>query len=93
MSEEQIQEITSPEPQNNTELDSLKDSVDGLERKNLELIRKLKAYKAIPDGVDVQELLDFKQKAVQADLEQQGKYGEARQALLHDRCNLPRRTR
>ena len=52
MSEEQIQEITSPEPQNNTELDSLKDSVDGLERKNLELIRKLKAYKAIPDGVN-----------------------------------------
>ena len=81
MSEEQIQEITSPEPQNNAELDSLKNSVEGLERKNLELIRKLKAYKAIPDGVDVQELLDFKQKAVQADLEQQGKYGEARQAL------------
>ena len=81
MSEEQIQEITSPEPQNNVELDSLKNSVEGLERKNHELIGKLKAYKAIPDGVDVQELLDFKQKAVQADLEQQGKYGEARQAL------------
>jgi len=81
MSEEQIQEITSPEPQNNAELDSLKNSVEGLERKNHELIGKLKAYKAIPDGVDVQELLDFKQKAVQADLEQQGKYGEARQAL------------
>ena len=70
MSEEQIQETTSSEPQNNVELDSLKNSVEGLERKNHELIGKLKAYKAIPDGVDVQELLDFKQKAVQADLEQ-----------------------
>ena len=47
MSEEQIQEITSPEPQNNAELDSLKNSVEGLERKNHELIGKLKAYKGI----------------------------------------------
>jgi len=37
--------------------------------------------KAVPDGVDVQELLDFKAKAEQENLEKQGKYGEARQAL------------
>ena len=81
MSEEQIQETTSSEPQNNVELESLKGSVEALERKNHELIGKLKKTKAIPDGVDVQELLDFKAKAEQADLEKQGKYGEARQAL------------
>ena len=81
MSEEQIQETTSSEPQNNAELESLKGSVEALERKNHELIGKLKKTKTIPDGVDVQELLDFKAKAKQADLEKQGKYGEARQAL------------
>ena len=81
MSEEQIQETTSSEPQNNAELESLKGSVEALERKNHELIGKLKKTKAIPDGVDVQELLDFKAKAEQENLEKQGKYGEARQAL------------
>ncbi len=81
MSEDQIQETTSSEPQNNAELESLKGSVEALERKNHELIGKLKKTKTIPDGVDVQELLDFKAKAEQADLEKQGKYGEARQAL------------
>ena len=81
MSEEQIQETTSSEPQNNVELESLKGSVEALERKNHELIGKLKKTKAIPDGVDVQELLDFKAKAEQENLEKQGKYGEARQAL------------
>ena len=81
MSEEQIQETTSSEPQNNAELESLKGSVEALERKNHELIGKLKKTKTIPDGVDVQELLDFKAAAEQADLEKQGKYGEARQAL------------
>ncbi len=81
MSEEQIQETTSSEPQNNAEFESLKGSVEALERKNHELIGKLKKTKAIPDGVDVQELLDFKAKAEQENLEKQGKYGEARQAL------------
>jgi len=81
MSEEQIQETTSSEPQNNAELESLKGSVEALERKNHELIGKLKKTKTIPDGVDVQELLDFKAKAEQENLEKQGKYGEARQAL------------
>ena len=81
MSEEQIQETTSSEPQNNVELESLKGNVEALERKNYELIGKLKKTKAIPDGVDVQELLDFKAKAEQENLEKQGKYGEARQAL------------
>ena len=81
MSEEQNQEITSPAPQNNAEIDALKSSITSLEKKNYELIGKLKSAKTIPDGVDIQELLDFKAKAEQADLEKQGKYTEARQAL------------
>jgi len=81
MAEEQIQEATSPEAPNNSELDALKSSIQALEKKNFELIGKLKQTKTIPDGVDIQELLDFKAKAEQADLEKQGKYTEARQAL------------
>ena len=81
MSDEQLQETTSSAPQNNPELDALKNSIQALEKKNYELIGKLKDAKAVPDGVDVQELLDFKAKAEQADLEKQGKYSEARQAL------------
>ena len=81
MSEEQNQEITSPAPQNNAEIDALKNSITSLEKKNYELIGKLKSAKTIPDGVDIQELLDFKAKAEQADLEKQGKYTDARQAL------------
>ena len=81
MAEEQIQETTSPEASNNSELDALKGSIQALEKKNFELIGKLKQTKTIPDGVDIQELLDFKAKAEQTDLEKQGKYTEARQAL------------
>ncbi len=81
MAEEQNQETTSPAASNNSELDALKNSIQALEKKNFELIGKLKEAKTIPDGVNVQELLDFKAKAEQADLEKQGKYSEARQAL------------
>jgi len=63
----------------------LEAELDAMRRKNAELLdeyKKAKALaKAVPDGVDVQELLDFKAKAEQADLEKQGKYTEARQAL------------
>ena len=57
MSDEQNQEITSPAAPNNPELDALKSSIQALEKKNYELIGKLKEAKTIPDGVDVQELL------------------------------------
>lgn len=63
--------------------EALQRSVEALERKNQELIAELRnAKKAkLPDGVDVEELLEFKRKAEQAELETQGKYIEARQAL------------
>ena len=35
----------------------------------------------LPDGVDIKELLDFKRSHEQQQLESQGKYEEARQAL------------
>lgn len=81
MSEEQNQEITSPAASSNAELDSLKSSIKALEKKNFELIGKLKQAKSIPDGVDIQELLEFKRNVEQDKLESEGKYTEARQAL------------
>jgi hypothetical protein len=63
--------------------DQLQRSVEALERKNQELIAELRAAKKIklPDGVNVDELLEFKRRAEQAELESQGKYTEARQVL------------
>ena len=81
MSDEQIKEPTPPNPPNNSETDALKKSIDALERKNYELIGKMQQYKHIPDDVDINELLEFKRKSEQNELEQQGKYTEARQAL------------
>ena len=80
MSEEQ----TAPVEQS-VDNSELKTELESMRRKNAELLdeyKKAKAQaKAVPDGVDVQELLDFKAKAEQENLEKQGKYGEARQAL------------
>ena len=79
MSDEQLQEAT--QTASNDELEKLKRSIEGLERKNFELIGKLKEQKekapSVPDGVDVQELLDFKRKKEQEELESKGKYDEA----------------
>ena len=63
--------------------EAMQRSIDALERKNQELIAELRAAKSkkLPDGVDVDELLEFKRRAEQSELESQGKYSEARQAL------------
>jgi hypothetical protein len=63
--------------------EAMQRSIDALERKNQELIAELRAAKSkkLPDGVDVDELLEFKRRAEQTELESQGKYSEARQAL------------
>jgi hypothetical protein len=79
MSEEQLQEAT---PIADTpDADALKRSVEALERKNHELIGKLKAAKekapALPDGVDVEELIQYKRRKEQEELESKGKYDEA----------------
>ena len=62
----------------------LQRSVEALERKNAELIAELRQAKKapkVPDGIDIDELLEFKRRAEQTELESQGKYTEARQAL------------
>lgn len=64
---------------------ALEAEIDALRRKNAELLdekKKLaKKVPELPDGINVQELLDFKQRAEQAELEQKGNYSEARQKL------------
>jgi hypothetical protein len=62
----------------------LQRSIEALEAKNKELISELRQAKKapkVPDGIDVDELLEFKRRAEQTELESQGKYSEARQAL------------
>lgn len=66
----------------------MQSDLDAMRRKNAELLKEYKDYKEsaqnqapLPDGVDVQELLEFKRKTEQTELESQGKYSEARQAL------------
>ena len=62
----------------------LQRSIEALEAKNKELIAELRAAKKapkVPDGVNVDELLEFKRSYEQQQLESQGKYQEARQQL------------
>ncbi len=81
MSEEQQASESATTEGGNTE--ALQRSVEALERKNQELIAELRAAKKskLPDGVNVDELLEFKRNYEQQQLESQGKYQEARQAL------------
>jgi hypothetical protein len=82
--ENQTQEPAAPA----VNVEALQRSVEALERKNQELAdekRKLRKFEKmaeqLPDGVNVEELLEFKRNYEQQQLESQGKYQEARQAL------------
>ena len=82
MSEENKEVVTPPE--NNAELEQLKESVKKLEAKNYELIGKLKNQKPVTDKSvpeDYEALLAFKQKREQEDLEREGKYEESKNLL------------
>ena len=82
MAEEGNVEITSPDPQNNVDVDQLKASIAALEKKSYELIGKLQKNELINEVPDDYEALkDFKRQAEQNKLESEGKYTEARQAL------------
>jgi hypothetical protein len=76
------EEIINQEP---AATDAMQRSIEALERKNSELITELRAAKSkaskVPDGVNIDELLEFKRTHEQQQLEQQGNYTEARQAL------------
>lgn len=67
------------------DLAALQAELDAMRRKNAELLdekKKLaKKLPEIPEGINVQELLEFKQRAEQAELENKGAYSEARQKL------------
>ena len=89
MSEEQKQEAAPTA--NNDELlnqvKALESRVQSMDAKNKQLLDEKKKYQqleqtlqSMPDGTDVQKLLEFKQKAEQAELEAKGKYTEALQA-------------
>jgi hypothetical protein len=64
---------------------ALRDSIAALESKNRELIGELRQAKerarSIPDGVDVQELIKFRQEHEQQKLESAGQYEEAKRQL------------
>ena len=80
------QEPTAPvEQPNDSNNASLLAELEAMRRKNAELLDEYKKAKdrakAVPEGVDVQELLKFKNDVEQSKLESEGKYTEARQAL------------
>jgi hypothetical protein len=78
------EENTAPVEQS-VETKQLQAELEAMRRKNAELLDEYKRAKqqakAVPEGVDVQELLDFKRGVEQNKLESEGKYTEARQAL------------
>lgn len=83
MQEENIQEA-APTGVQEHDAQVLRQRLEALDRKNAELLeekRKLRKFEQmaaqLPDGVDVQELLDFKRKVEQQQLESKGKYDEA----------------
>jgi len=87
MSEEQNQELAAPE-QTNAKEQELLNRIEALDRKNRELLDEKKKFQkvdktlqSLPEGVDVQALIDFKNNAEQANLEKQGKYTEAKNQL------------
>jgi hypothetical protein len=67
------------------EIASLQKRLEAMDKKNAQLLDEYKKAvdraKAVPDGVDIEELIQFKRQAEQQELESQGKYSEARQAL------------
>jgi hypothetical protein len=67
------------------EVETLQKRLAAMDRKNAELLDEYKKAveqaKAVPDGINIQELLEFKRNYEQQQLESQGKYSEARQAL------------
>ena len=70
MSEEQNQELAAPE-QTNAKEQELLNRIEALDRKNRELLDEKKKFQkvdktlqSLPEGVDVQALIDFKNNAL-----------------------------
>ena len=88
---EELQQEAAPTANNNeellTQIKTLESRIEATDSKNKQLLDEKKKYQqleqtlsSMPDGTDVQKLLEFKQKAEQAELEAKGKYSEALQA-------------
>ena len=78
MSEETTAPVEQPSTDTAAELERLR-------QKNRELLDEAKKAKAkasqVPDGVDVQELIEFRRRTEQAKLEEAGNFAELRQQL------------
>ena len=78
---EELQRPNSPNP----ETEALKAEVEALRKHNDKLLSDYKTAKetakAVPQGVDVNELIAFKRKKEQEELEAKGQYEEAREKL------------
>jgi len=81
MAEEQNQEVMPVDSSENAEAESLKNEIESLKKKNYELIGKMQKKELLEVPDDYESLKEFKQNAEQSQLEQQGKYGEAKTAL------------
>jgi hypothetical protein len=82
---DEIQAQEPAAPGTEQEIASLQKRLEAMDKKNAQLLDEYKKAvdraKAVPDGVDIEELIQFKRQAEQQELESQGKYSEARQAL------------
>jgi len=82
---DEIQSQEPAAPGAEQEIASLQKRLEAMDKKNAQLLDEYKKAvdraKAVPDGVDIEELIQFKRQAEQQELESQGKYSEARQAL------------
>ena len=77
----ELQRPNSPSP----DTEALKAEIEALKANNAKLldqnIKSRQREKNVPDGVDVNELIAFKQKKEQEELEAKGQYEEAREKL------------
>jgi hypothetical protein len=82
---DEIQAQEPAAPGTEQEIAALQKRLEAMDKKNAQLLDEYKKAvdraKAVPDGVDIEELIQFKRQAEQQELESQGKYSEARQAL------------
>ena len=69
---------------NSAEIDRLKKEIELLKQKNREVVEEkqkitsnAKSVATLPEGTDVQALIEFKQKVEQERLEEKGQYSEA----------------
>lgn len=75
------EQLDTPVESSASDTTALQAELEAMRRKNQELLNEKKQLQKklpdIPDGVDVQELLEFKRKVEQQQLESKGKYDEA----------------